>query len=333
MNFKIKREFVIGLTFAAGLFVLIWGLNFMKGHMFFNNDRKLYAIYNQVDGLVVSNPVNINGLKVGKVEKISFLNDNSGKLIVEFSVKNDFQIPANSIAQIYSSDIMGSKAIGIKLGDAKELAQNRDTLKSSIQGTLQEAVNVQLMPLKAKTENLISSLDSVMTVIQYVFNEKTREHLAKSFENISLAIDNIKHTTSSLDNLMTSESNRLVTIFSNIESITSTFRSNNAQLGNIIRNFSLISDSIAKSDIARVIESTNKTMTEASSIMTKINKGEGTVGLLINNDSLYNALTATSLELKALTEDLKLNPHRYVHISVFGRNPKKNEYKAPAKKE
>lgn len=212
------------------------------------------------------------------------------------------------------------------------LAKSGDTLTSDIQPSITEEVSYQMLPIKRKAESVMASLDSVLSVIQYVFNEDTRENLAHSFESIKFTIQNLEHTTYNIDTLVTTQRNRLAVIFDNIESISTNIKNNNAKLANIISNFSTLSDSLSKAKIVSTINSANKAMLNFSEVTEKINSGEGSLGLLINNDSLYNQLAKSSKDLDLLLEDLRLNPQRYVHVSVFGKSPKKNQYTAPGSK-
>jgi phospholipid/cholesterol/gamma-HCH transport system substrate-binding protein len=326
---KFKREAKVGILVVCSLAVAYWGFSYLKGKNYLSTSRIFYAKYDQVNGLVDANFVMINGVKVGEVRDISFI-DIKGRVLVEFAINNNVKIPRNSLARIYNSDVLGSKAIEIVLGDSSALAKSGDTLKSSIQPSITEEVSYQMLPLKKKAESLMGSIDSVMAVIQYIFNEKTRENLQHSFESIKFTIKNLENTSYNLDTLVSSQRYRLTQIFSNIESITNNFKNNNSKLTNVINNFSKLSDTLAQAKIAKTIDNANAALGNFSDITEKINSGKGSLGLLINNDSLYVELEKSSKDLNLLIEDLRLNPQRYVHFSVFAKNPKKNQYVAPA---
>lgn len=323
---KIKREVKVGFLVVFTLAFLYWGMNFLKGRNFFNKSRVFYAVYDQVNGLVESNEIIINGYKVGSVSEIKFI-DTKGRMCVKLLVENDIRIPKNSVAKIYSSNLMGSKAIEILLGDSKDLLESGDTLTSKMALTVSEEVSVQMLPLKRKAEDLMLSIDSVLAVIQYVFNEETRDNLKKSFESIKFTIQNLESTSYNLDTLVSSQRVRLGNIFANVESITGNIKNNNAKLTNIINNFSTLSDTLSKVKIATTINNANKALQDVSEITEKINSGKGSMGMLLNNDSLYKNLESSSKELTLLIEDMRLNPNRYVSFSVFGKNPNKTKSK------
>ena len=328
---KISREIKVGVVFIVALALFIWGFAFLKGKDIFTNQREFYAIYDKVDGLVAANPVSINGLKVGQVRELYFDGSADAKIVVKFILDNPINIPANSVARIFSSDLLGSKGINLILGTSAELSQNGDTLRSDIEGSLKDEVNKQMLPLKLKAENLMLSIDSVVSVIQYVFNKDTRDNLAKSFESIKYTLNNLHHTTSTIDTLIISQKNRLASIIGNVESITENLKNNREQFNNIISNFSALSDTLAQSQISTTLANTNEALKGITSVLEKVNKGEGSLGMLIHNDSLYSNLESSANELNKLLEDMRLHPGRYVHFSVFGRNTDIKEEKKSKK--
>ena len=182
---------------------------------------------------------------------------------------------------------------------------------------------MQMLPIKLKAEQMMSSLDSVLGAIKYIFNEETQQSLANTFISIKATISNLEHTSMSLDTIVSGEKNRLNRIFANVEGITENLSSNSKEIDNIINNFSDISDSLAKADIQSTLYKMDKAMGDFQLIVDRINRGEGSLGQLVNNDSLYNELESSATQLHELLEDIKLNPKRYVKVSVFGG--KKND--------
>ena len=314
---KISRELIVGIIFVITVGLFIWGFNFLKGSDIFKKQREFYVEYYAVNGLTRANPIVINGLKVGQVKDLYFAPDNSGNIIVILVISNDFPIPNNSIARIYSSDLMGSKAIDLQLGNSKVLAQSGDTLRAKVEASLKEEVNAQVQPLKKKAEDLMGSIDSVVTVIQTIFNENARENLENSFESIKNTLLTLQNTTQNIDTLVNTEKNRLSSIINNVDDITKNLKENNENISNILANFSTLSDTLAKSEIPKTFINANRAIGKLSNILEKINKGEGTLGLLLNNDSLYIELQKSSSDLNKLLEDIRLNPKKYVRFSVF----------------
>lgn len=328
---KIKREIKIAALFIFALAAFIWGFNYLKGKNIFYNKLIVYAVYNEIGGLTSANPVYVNGLKVGQVNDVYFKGGGSTRIVVKMMLDKNFPIPVNSVAQIFSADLMGSKAINLALGDSPILAQQNDTLRSDIQASLQEEVNRQVQPIKKKAEELLSSIDTLVTAIQAVFNEQARTNIAQSFESIKLTIKSLEHTSFTIDTLVQTERRRMAVIVENVDAITTNLRNNNREISNTLRNLSKISDSLAASDIVGTFSNLERTMQNLNSVLGKIESGEGSLGLLINDTSLYNSLNSASLELSLLLEDMKLNPGRYVHFSVFGNRAANKKYSPPEK--
>ncbi len=314
---KLSKEFIIGLIVTAALALLYWGFNFLKGEDVFSNDRIFIAVYDDVAGLEKTNPITINGLNVGQVRNMNFTNDSEAKVIIELVLKNNIDIPIDSKAKIVSSDLLGSKAVEIKLGDESELAQSGDTLISEVEVSIKDEVNRQLKPIKTKAENLMSSIDTVLSMLQGLFSYDNTDNFAKSVEHIANSFENLESTTQTLDTLITGQKNKLEGIFSNIESITRNLKNNEDELNNIITNFSAVSDTLAKVRFAETMNNVDKTMAELAMVTEKINNGDGSLGLLVNNDSLYFELEKSSKDLNLLLEDIRLHPKKYLKFSVF----------------
>ena len=313
----IRKEIKVGAVFVIALAVLIWGLMYLKGLELFKTSRTFYAVYDHVNGLVAANPITIKGLQVGQVNKLYFNPNNPQKIIVELYVKGDYPIPKNSSARIYSSSLLGAKEVEIIPGDSRIMAKDRDTLLSLIEATLGEEVNRQILPLKRKAENLISSIDTVAMIVQHVLNKNTRENLVQAVEHVKQTLENIAHTTGNLDTLLGSQRKNIADIITNVESISNNLRKNNDKITHIINNLSDVSDSLAKARIPATIAQVNKAVSDLDAILVKINKGDGSVGQLINNQQLYLEVEKAARDLNLLLEDIKANPGRYVKFSVF----------------
>ncbi len=340
---KIKKEIKVGLLIVIASGLLFWGLNFLKGNNPFNPKISYFALYSNVEGLNVSSKVTLNGYKIGKVENISFTPGNYGNVLVEFSLDQDIKIPDSTVAQIYSLDLMGTKAIQLDFSDYSTFYNIGDTLFSETEQDLKEQVSAQMLPLKLKAEDLMVSIEDAMKVVREIFSVTNKAHIDKSLASLDKTFSTLRHTSSELDSLLTNNRSRLGAIFANVESITSNLKNNNEQINLILKNLSDVSDSLAKSELLSTINNANKAMESVYNIMSKIERGEGTVGMLINNDSLYNNLNKSSEDLDKLLIDLRENPKRYLHYSLFdfgktivvdesGYDPKKEKKEKKKKK-
>ncbi len=313
-----KKAIKTAIIITLSLGLLIWGINFLKNKNVFKPADTFYGVYNKIDGLTVSSAVTLNGFKIGQVSDINFLHDNSGKLVVGMQINNPYKIVKGSVAQIYSIDIMGTKGVNIIIGEnPKEKANSGDTLKTAIEGDLKEQVNMQILPLKMKAEELIGSVDSVLTVIKTIFDNRTRENLAQSFNSIKVTLSNLENATYTLDTLLSTEKNVLAAILGNAASFTQNLEDNNEDITTLIQNFTSLSDTLADADIANVIKNADKTMADLNIIIEKVNTGKGSVGMLINNDTLYKNIENSTYNLNRLLRDIRENPKRYVRFSAF----------------
>jgi phospholipid/cholesterol/gamma-HCH transport system substrate-binding protein len=328
---KISREIRIGVFGIVTLSLFIIGVNYIKGKDLFHRHRTFYAVYDATAGIQDAAPVSINGLSVGKVTAMRFLNKKSSRVLIELTVYNPVFIPSNSVARIFSLDLLGTKNIEIVFGDSKTGAESGDTLIGGSQMSLSEEVNQQVAPIKAKAENLLSSLDTMVTVLQSVFNSETRKNIDASFVSIRSTLVTLESTSYNLDTLVYGQRKRMERIMFNIESITANIRENDKNISNILSNFSLLSDTLARANIAGTLANVNSVLNRVAAITAKIDNGQGTIGLLLNDQKLYENLNKSAVQLDLLIEDMKLNPFRYVNFSLFPPSKKRMEYGDPVK--
>ena len=324
---KIAKEIKIGLFAILMIGALIWGLNFLKGRQIFQSDRVYYGVYQRIDGLQETSPVFLNGYRVGTVEKISLRDQQPTSLLVQFSLDKEINLPVNTLAQIYSADLMGTKAIRLVPSMEPAFMHPGDTLPTSIEGDLKEQVSMQVLPLKKKAEALMADMQEAIEMIKLIFNEKSRLNLESSITNIKHTFDNLENATGTIDTILRNQKGRVEKIIINAESISSNLKNKNAQLSNIINNFSAISDTLAKTSFSSTISETNSALRSFNGVLTKISNGEGSLGLLIKNDSLYNNLDSAAKHLDILIKDINKNPKKYVTFSVFGKNDSKESLK------
>ncbi len=315
---KIAKEIKIGFIFAAGAILLVWGINFFKDRHLFSSSRIIYAVYRNIDGLTAANFVVVNGMKIGQVDDVYFMKDTTGRIVVRMIIDNKYvDLPRDSKAVINTSDIMGARKIEIKLGkDYTSLVKAGDTLSSEVMTSIMDEVSQQIAPLKAKAENLMVSIDSVLKVVKSIFNDQTQENLRMTMASLNSTMKSIDNATKQVDTWVAKDG-KLNKIFSNVEAISTNLKNNDENISKIIKNFATISDSLAKANFVATINNTNSALENVNKIIEKINKGEGTVGMLLNNDSLYNNLTNSAKDLDLLMKDLKEHPKRYINFSLF----------------
>lgn len=320
---KLSHEARVGIVVLAAIAMFYFGINYLKGRNLFSPARSFYALFDDADGLLTSAPVMVNGLQVGVVDDVDFSDGNSNRVVVKFLVsKRSLRIPSDSRAHI-KSDLLGTRLLYLEIGQSTDQASRGDTLAGILDQAFTDKITQTIDPLKTKVESLVASIDSVLVIFRGVFNKKTQDGLITSFESINRSIQRFEHTVNEFALLVTNERSKLGTIFSNIRSITENLKNNNEKLNHIFSNFDRISDDIARSNVQQTMTDLQKSMASLQQVASKMERGEGSIGKLLTDDSLYTNLNNSSRNLDLLLEDLRLHPKRYVHFSVFGKKEKK----------
>jgi len=304
---KINNEVKTGILVLLGIGLFIFGFSYLKSNDIFVTDRTFYAVYSDVEGVVNGTPVTVNGMPVGSIQKISFHNGN--KLLVKFRVENDIEFSINSLAQIYETGLIGGKALAIiPSNDKSRKAVSSDTLKSSIAPGLTDLVNKKITNLQVKIESMVMSADSVLFKINRVFDDSTRANLRNSVSDFNYTIAELKETSSVINDIVKSNKSRVDLTIGNVSKIS--------------KDLSNITSSLTNSDLDITLANFKKSSDDLSLILSNINKGQGTISKLIVNDSLFNNLNEASRSIDLLLEDIRLNPNRYIHFSLFGKKNK-----------
>lgn len=313
----IKREVKLAITAIAAVIIVIWGINFLKAKALFDRNDIYYGIYDRVDGLKVSSSVVYRGYSVGQVSSIQFIGERFDRVLVEFSVGKKLEIPANTIAVIQSADLMGSKAINLLPGDALQYAQSGDTLRTELDLGLMDQLNKQLEPLKKRAESIMISLDTVLVSIQDIFREGGDEKIKGSLRSVGRTLDNVEQASGTLNDMLASESKRISEILLHVEHITGNLENSNYNITRSIENVAAISDSLRTVNLTYTVRQLNSILLQVDSVVGKINRGNGTLGEIVNDDQLYYNLTAVSDNLNQLLKEFQVNPKKFVNLSVF----------------
>lgn len=239
----IKREVKLALTAIAAVIILIWGINFLKAKALFDRNNIFYGVYERVDGLKVSSSVIYRGYSVGQVSSIHFIGKRFDRVLVEFSVGKNLEIPANSVAVIQSADLMGSKAINLLPGDSPDYAESGDTLRTQLDLGLMEQLNKQLEPLKQKAENIMVALDTLLVSIQELFDEGGNESIKGSLKSVGRTLNNVEQASGTLNQMLAKESVRISEILEHVNSVTGNLENNNSKIARSLDNVAAISDS------------------------------------------------------------------------------------------
>jgi phospholipid/cholesterol/gamma-HCH transport system substrate-binding protein len=312
---KLSREIKTGVIVLAGILAFIFGLSYLKSASLFENNKTFHAVYDNVGGLQVGTQVSINGLNVGNVNNIKF-KDSSGKLVVTFTVSNEFEFSENSVAELYDTGIIGGKGIQINpVFDDAPRAKSGDTLISNVKPGITELVQQKLTPLQMKVEGAVSHADTLLMNVNQILDDPTKKELKQTIVALHEMVNSFKGSADKMNGLLENNKEQLDNSLKNVDNITT--------------NFSKLSDSLANAGLAQTVSNFQVTVDRLNTVLEKIEKGEGSLGKLAHDDKLYNNLAEASRELDLLLQDFRLNPKRYVNVSVFGK--KQKEYTLPEK--
>ena len=276
-----------------------------------SNEKTIHALYDEVEGLVVGANVTIRGLNVGKVKIIDF-NDDFAKIKVTFSIRDDLNFSNKSIAQLYEAGLIGGKAIAIiPKYDTSNIIKNGDILFSEIKPGLTELVNQQIAPLQDKIEGLLTSADSLFAGISNVMNYETQNNLKMTLEGLASTIENVNILSSNINEILNANEKELKSTINNLSKISG--------------NLNKITDSLKQVPLSSTVKNFEDTSLHLKEIIERLNSGEGSAGMILNDNKLYDNLVNSSEALEALLSDLKSNPKKYVHFSIFGRKEKNND--------
>lgn len=306
-----SKELKTGIVALIVIVIFIWGYNFLKGQNLLDTNTRYYNVeYKNIGGLSNSSLVTINGLKVGSVVDIDFNKEEGkrGELLVKFSVEKDFEFSKKSVVKIYSPSPLGGSNLAIIPNYEGENAVSGDFLTGEIESSLFTSIGERLDPLQHKLEHVIVSADSLFRNLNHVLDKKTQESLKSSVRNLEFTLVEVKKTMLSINGIIDSTSTTLQETVDNTKLITD--------------NFAKVSDTIVNANIGNIIRKTEVTLNSMNKMLSGINNGQGTLGKFVTDEQLYTNLTSMSKELEELLREMKLNPKRFVHFSLFGKKAK-----------
>lgn len=306
-----SREIKTGIVSVVIIALFIWGYNFLKGqNIFEGNARTFYIEYDNIRGLNKASTVSIHGLQVGKVTDIQFNQDpdKRGMLVVEISVDDDFPFTINSVVKIYSTGIIGGESLAIIPSYDGELAKSGDYLKGEIESDIFTSVGQSLNPLKTKVERVIIEADSLLLALNDVLDDKTRKSFKRTIQGFETTVGSMNSTLSSLNKMIDSSRVNIDATLENTKKVSA--------------NFVKVSDTLVNANLGETVKTLQVTLENVNGLLKGLEDEKGTIGKLMNNDSLYINLTNASKEMEELLREMKLNPKRFVHFSLFGKKAK-----------
>lgn len=305
-----SKELKTGIVAIIIIVIFIWGYNFLKGQNLLDSGTRTFKVeYAKIGGLSKSSPVTINGFKVGNVDKIEFdtTPEKRGHLIVTFIVENEFEFSKKSIVKIYSPNPLSGSNLAIVPSYEGDMAVSGDQLQGEIEESLFTSIGERLNPLQQKIETVIVEADTLFANINKILNDKTVNNINNSVTDLAATIANIRETVKSVNSMVVDNQDNLKVTLENTKNIT--------------ENIYKVTDSLTTVDFNKIISKAENAVNNFNDLSKKLNSGDGTISKLINDKKMYNNLEAATKELEELLRDIKLNPKRYVHFSIFGKNP------------
>ena len=302
---RLSKEIKAAFFVLTTILLFIFGFNFLKGSSLLDRQKTIYAVYDEVDGLLVGANVMINGLSIGNVTELDFL-PNSTKILVTLKVKDKLNFSSKSTASIYETGVLGGLAISIEpVFERESIVKTGDTLNSSVRPGLTELINRQIEPLSRQLQSTITSVDSIFTGASNVLNRQTQEEIKESINVLTSAIKAINNSSIIIEETLTSKSSQINNTLDNFEKISS--------------NLSEVSYELNSFGLSDLLSNLEVSVDGISSVVNKLDSNNSTIGKLINEDEVYNNLNSSIESLNNLITDIKENPKKYIHFSVFGR--------------
>ncbi|WP_448606887.1 MlaD family protein [Paenimyroides ceti] len=309
---KLSKELKTAILVLTSIALVLWGYNFLKGKNIFDTSRKFYVEYDNVEGLSTASTVTINGLTVGKVSKITILD--SGKLLVEILMTNHVEIPKSTKAVIYAPGFIGGKQIALETDFAdKEYAKDGDFLIPQAKVGMLDGLGEKVDPVMQKLDSVLLNVNKVVVSINNVLDPQSQQNLKAALADLNETMKNAKGITGKFDRIVDTNTGKINSIVS--------------EFGQTSQNLNKLSNNLSQADIDGILKKFDTAATNLDQLIAGIENGQGNLGKLLKDEALYNNLNKASKEMSQLLEDVKLNPKRYIHLSVFGKNP--GPYVAP----
>ena len=312
----IKKEVKIGVFVVVTLALLGWGLNYLKGRDIFFGGNIYYGVFTKVDGLNDASPIYYHGFKVGSVRDIVIDQSKGDRFIVTFALNKELKLPKNSVAQIYSLDLLGSKGVQFIQGNSPEFLMPDDTLSTSVMADITDQLSTSVLPLKEKTERLISRFDSVLAQVGTLFDKNNVQNLSHAIAAFSSSMNHVEQLTANLANYTGPDGNLNKTT-QKLDSLLTKLNDQGQYIDTTMQSLSVVASDLRKAQLNETILALKSTLVQTDSMLQSINNSEGSLGLLINDKAMYHSLSEASANLNRLLMDVRHNPKRYVSFSAF----------------
>ncbi len=318
---RVSNETKVGALTVIAVTLIIIGFNFLKGKTIFKSGNFIYAKYHDTKGLIVSNPVYVNGYQVGTVFEIENSNAQLSDISVAIKMNDNYQIPTNSIATIQENPL-GTNSIYISLGNATTYLKNGDTVKTAPATSLLGDFMNTLSPMGEQFKKTIDELRKVLVNVNTVMDDQNKANFKELISNLTKTSDNLNKSMASIEQMVDQKGGSIAQTADNINGFTKNLAENNKKITNIINNLDSTSQAIKDANLNQTIKEIQSALAGINLTLQKLNTGNGTAAKIMNDPSVYTELKNTINSVNTLVDDIKVHPKRYINISVFGKKDK-----------
>ena len=325
---RVSNETKVGALTVIAVALIIVGFNFLKGKTIFKSGTFVYAKYTDTKGLIVSNPVFVNGFQVGTVFEIENMNDNLSELVVCIKLNQLYKLPKNSVATIQENPL-GTNAINITPGTSTNLIVSGDTIQTAPATSLLGEIMNTLSPLGAQIKSTISELEKVLGNVNKTLDDGNRQNFKTILENLSSTTLLLNKSLASVEGMVSQQNGSIAKTADNLNSFTANLNQNNQKISNILSNLDSTTKAINDADLNKTIKTIQATLVALNTTIDKLNNGNGTGAKLLSDPAMYNQLQSTIKSVNTLVDDIKVHPKRYINVSVFGKKDKRTPLTKP----
>jgi phospholipid/cholesterol/gamma-HCH transport system substrate-binding protein len=325
---RVSNETKVGALTVIAVALIIVGFNFLKGKTIFKSGTFVYAKYTDTKGLIVSNPVFVNGFQVGTVFEIENMNDNLSELVVCIKLNQLYKLPKNSVATIQENPL-GTNAINITPGTSANMIVSGDTIQTAPATSLLGEIMNTLSPLGAQIKSTITELEKVLGNVNKTLDDGNRQNFKTILENLSSTTLHLNKSLESVEGMVNQQNGSIAKTADNLNMFTANLNQNNQKISNILSNLDSTTKAINDADLNKTIKTIQSTLIALNTTIDKLNNGNGTGAKLLSDPAMYNQLQSTIKSVNTLVDDIKVHPKRYINVSVFGKKDKRTPLTKP----
>ncbi|MCQ2272882.1 MAG: MlaD family protein [Bacteroidales bacterium] len=307
-----KSKLKVGIFCIVAVIVFYLGACFFKGVSAFGKKTYYYAVFENTGGLQASNAVMLNGYKIGQVTNVTMLSDNPVRLCAELMITEPVNIPKDSKVQVAPKDLLGGTVINILMGTDTKFLREKDTMATFVVPAMTDGID----EMKTKINSILVSVDTIALSLKDVLSSEG------GAQDLKGTLANLEQTTANLTYILAANKDKVGKLVTNLEAFSNTLQAASPELESIVSNLDNISDSLAQANVKQLVNDASKAVGDIQLMVDKMQRGEGTLGQIVNNDTLYTNLEKSLDSFNALLVDLKANPKKYINVTVFGKKEK-----------